>query len=202
MIIGVTGGIASGKSEVCRVLEEKGFTHIDADDVAHDILENPIVIDEILTYFGNNILCENKDKIEKQKIDRKKLGKIVFNDAQKMTVLERITHPHVIAQIKSIINENTDHNFVIEAIKIVSSGLVDLCDELWVVHAEPEQQIRRMIEKRHLSHEEACERLKSQEIHDWDENKADRIIFSKEPLEAMEEQVLHILEFEFPQPSK
>ena len=191
MVIGITGGIASGKSEVCRVLEKKGFTHIDADDVAHDVLELPDVISEIESEFGSDVVAEDKNSI--RHIDRKKLGKIVFDNTEKMNILENITHPRIVQQIKGMIN-NKQNDYIIEAIEIVSSGLVNICDELWVIHAEPEQQIKRLIENRHLSYEEACSRLKAQENHDWDEKKADRVIYSTEPIESMERQVLDALD--------
>lgn len=191
MIIGITGGIASGKSEVCRILKKKGFIHIDADEVAHDILEFPEVINEIITEFGTGVVVE--DNNGKKHVDRKKLGEIVFGFTDKMNKLENITHPRIVQQITGIINNNSN-DYIIEAIEIVSSGLVNICDELWVIHAEPEQQIKRLTENRHLSYEEACSRLKAQEDHDWDEKKADRIIYSTEPIESMERQVLDALD--------
>lgn len=193
MIIGVTGGIASGKSEVCRILQRNGFVYIDADIVAHDILEIPEVIGEVTAAFGNEILSAENDKRSNLFIDRKKLGKIVFSDNEKMNILEKITHPWICKEIQSMINKNSDNNYVIEAIEIVSSGLIQICDELWVVHAEPEQQIRRLMENRHLSYEDAYARIKLQEVHDWDENSADVVIYSTEPINMMELQVLKAL---------
>lgn len=191
MVIGVTGGIASGKSEVCRILEKKGFIHIDADEVAHEVLELPDVIDKIAFEFGIDVV--SADENGKKHIDRKKLGKIVFNNPEQMNILEKITHPRIVQKIKGMIS-NSSNDYIIEAIEIVSSGLVDICDELWVIHAEPEQQIKRLIENRHLSYEEACSRIKAQENHDWDESKADRVIYSTEPISSMEKQVLEALE--------
>lgn len=192
MIIGITGGIASGKSEVCRILEEKGFFHIDADDIAHEVLELPDVIAKIASEFGDDVIAE--DINGNKYIDRKKLGKIVFKDPAQLNILEGITHPHIVQQIKGMINNNGSHDYVIEAIEIVSSGLVNICDELWVIHAEPEQQLKRLIENRHLSYEEACSRLKAQENHDWDEKEADRIIYSTEPITSLKKQVLEALD--------
>lgn len=191
MVIGVTGGIASGKSEVCRILEKKGFIHIDADDVAHEVLEIPDVINEIIAEFGTDVVIE--DNNGNKHVDRKKLGNVVFSNTDQMNKLENITHPRIVQQIKGIINNNAN-DYIIEAIEIVSSGLVNICDELWVIHAEPEQQIKRLTENRHLSYEEACSRLKAQEDHDWNEEEADRIIYSTEPIESMERQVLDALD--------
>ena len=193
MVIGVTGGIASGKSEVCRVLEEKGFVIIDADEISHHVLENPDVIGKVTEVFGNEVLTTSDEKRGPLMIDRKKLGKIVFADKNKMEMLENITHPAIIDQIRVIIYNNPKKDYVIEAYKIVSSELMDLCDELWVVHAEPEQQLKRLIENRHMSYEDAMARLKLQEEHDWDEAKADQIIYSTEPIETMKDQVCKAL---------
>lgn len=189
MIIGITGGIASGKSEVCKILERNGFVKIDADIVAHDVLENPEIIERVKEIFGNEVIISGDDG---ECIDRKKLGSIVFSDKNKMDILEGITHPQIIKQIEGIINKERK-NYVIEAIKLVSSGLINLCDELWVVYAEPEQQLNRLIKHRNMSYEDALSRLKTQEEHDWDISKADRIIYSTEPIENMEKQVVSAL---------
>lgn len=192
MVIGVTGGIASGKSEVCRILERMGFLHIDADDVAHTILENTAVISRIAEVFGTDVLYTN-DGDQSLHVDRKKLGKIVFTDSKKMDMLENITHPQIVKQITGMINENKEKDIVIEAIEIIKSGIIDYCDKLWVVHVEPEQQLERLVKNRHLTYDEALTRLKSQEEHDWDENMADQVIYSTEPIESMEKQVLDAL---------
>lgn len=192
MVIGVTGGIASGKSEVCRILERMGFLHIDADDVAHTILENTAVISRIAEVFGTDVLYTN-DGDQSLHVDRKKLGKIVFTDSKKMNMLENITHPQIVKQITGMINENKEKDIVIEAIEIIKSGIIDYCDKLWVVHVEPEQQLERLVKNRHLTYDEALTRLKSQEEHDWDENMADQVIYSTEPIESMEKQVLDAL---------
>lgn len=194
MIIGVTGGIASGKSTVCRILEERGFFHIDADDVAHDILEVPEIIGAVTAEFGNEILDAPSDRRGPLMIDRKKLGKIVFADPAKMDILENITHPEIVRKIKDTVAGDPDRNYVIEAIALISSGIADICDEVWVVHAEPEQQIRRLVETRHLTPSEAQKRLDSQKDHDWDEAYADRVIYSTEPVELMRLQIEKALE--------
>ena len=171
LVIGVTGGIASGKSAVCRYLAQNGFIHIDADQVAHDVLELPDTVEKIVSVFGDGILFANVngEKI----IDRKKLGAIVFDDPEKMAVLEGLTHPAIIEMIRNMILADPRKDYVIEAIAFIRSGLISVCDELWVVHAEPEQQIRRLMETRGLTRQEAQARLDSQKDHDWDEKTAD-----------------------------
>ena len=89
MVIGVTGGIASGKSTVCKILASKGFVHIDADDVAHDVLDLPDVIGRIAEIFGNDVLYAPEDQRGPLKVDRKALGRIVFADPEKMDMYNR-----------------------------------------------------------------------------------------------------------------
>lgn len=189
MIIGVTGGIASGKSTVCGILESMGFIHIDADDVAHDVLDLPEVIGEVTEVFGNDILFASADKKSPLRIDRKALGRIVFADSSKMDILENITHPVITRIIRERIQNDPEHDYVIEAIALVSSGISEFLDELWVVYAEPDIQIIRLMETRNLTREEAEERLRAQEDHDWNEENTTRIIYSTEPIESMVLQV-------------
>lgn len=189
MVIGVTGGIASGKSTVCKILASKGFVHIDADDVAHDVLDLPEVIGRICEVFGPDVLYAPEDHRGPLKVDRKALGRIVFADPEKMDILEKITHPEVARLIREQVQSDPEKDHVIEAIALVSSGIAEICDELWVVYAEPEQQIKRLMETRGLSYEEALERLRSQEDHDWNEENTTRVIYSTEPLESMTHQV-------------
>ena len=193
MIIGLTGGIASGKSTVCKALEDAGFIHIDADDVAHSVLEEPEVIGRAVELFGNDVLYARDDVRSPLMLDRKELGKIVFADAEKMALWEGVTHPRVVERIKEMIAADPDKNYVIEAIALIKSGLISICDELWVVHAEPEQQISRLMSSRGLTREEAIARLESQKDHDWDESKADHVIYSTEPVETMMLQVTEAL---------
>lgn len=184
MIIGVTGGIASGKSEVCRILERNGFLHIDADDAAHDILTWPEVISILKCKFGNGILLAPSDQWNPV-IDRGALSAIVFNDSKKMEFLEKTTRPRILSYIKDIIRNNTRKNIVVEGIALVSTGIYKEFDEIWVVRVDEETQIERLMKKRNMPREDAEKRLKSQVKHDWDDIVPDREIISSIPLEEM-----------------
>ena len=123
------------------------------------------------------------------KVDRQSLGRIVFADPEKMDILEKITHPEVARLIREQVASDPDKDYVIEAIALVSSGIIEICDELWVVYVEPEQQIKRLMETRNMTYEDAVDRLRSQEDHDWNEENTSRVIYSTEPLETMTYQV-------------
>ena len=113
MIIGLTGGIASGKSTVSKYLAEKGFKVYDADKIAKDISEKKSVQEEIILTFGDKILDENGN------IDRKKLKEVVFKNKEKLKQLNTIVHPKVIDFYKELKEQNTDEIIT----KILSQNL-------------------------------------------------------------------------------
>ena len=187
MIIGVTGGIACGKSEVCRILREAGYLHIDADDAAHEVLADPEVITAIRNEFGEDALAMNEEG--NPVINRKALGKIVFNDIRERRKLESITHPKILERIKEKISA-ASQPIVIEAVQLLSSGLGQICDFVWFIDVNRSAQLQRLVEGRHLTVEEAEARLRSQNDNDWNMACMDEVISSSVPMKIMEENVL------------
>jgi dephospho-CoA kinase len=160
-VIGLTGNIGCGKSVVARMFEELGARVIDADLIARLVVEpGEPAWNEIVQTFGEAIL--NSDGT----INRGKLGEIVFNDKEKREALNRISHPRIIERIKELIEEFRKENVevvIVEAALIVEKGGVKpLINDLIVVTADEEAQIRRLIERNALSREEALSRIKSQ----------------------------------------
>ncbi|MFQ5788810.1 MAG: dephospho-CoA kinase, partial [Thermodesulfobacteriota bacterium] len=160
-IIGLTGNIASGKTEVANIFKDLGAKVIDADQIAREIVKpGEVAWLEITDEFGREIL--NSDGT----INRQKLGEIVFNDKLKREKLNRITHPTIIATIKERIETYEEERVkvvIIEAALIVEKGgLKDLIDDLIVVTADRETQIKRIISRDGLKREEALSRIKSQ----------------------------------------
>ena len=188
MVIGVTGGIACGKSEVCRILERLGFLHIDADQAAHEVLTWPEVIAILRAEFGDGILFAQSE-YKTPTINRGALSAIVFSDPEKMKFLEETTRPRIVSYIKDFIRNHPQNNVVVEGIALISTGIYKEFNEVWVVRVDKETQIRRLIEKRNMSREDAEKRLASQEKHDWDDITPDREINSSVPLEEMTEAV-------------
>ncbi len=133
-VIGITGGIASGKSTVAKMLRSLGASIIDADKICHHLINTEEIKEKIRKKWGNNV--QNKDG----KINRRTLGKIVFADKGKLLVLNKIVHPKVIKQIKSQIAEITDKDkanvIVLDAALLVESNLTNLCDILLFVDAK------------------------------------------------------------------
>lgn len=185
LIIGVTGGIACGKSEVCRILEKKGFLHIDADAVCHEILEDPEIISRICEEFGDDIIMDGK-------ILRGKLGTKVFASPEKLARLEEIEVPKILERIRQIVS-NTDRSVVIEAVKLISSGLNRICDFVWYIEVDPETQLARLMYNRGMPEEQARLRLETQMMNDWDMEKIDFVIRSDVPLDQMSVRVDEVL---------
>ena len=135
--VGLTGGIATGKSYVVSVLRELGCEVIDADAVAHQVMEpGQVAYQDIVAHFGREILAPD------QKIDRAKLGAIVFADVDQRQRLNAIVHPRVFeAQAQwmaGIADRHPDAIVIIEAALMIETGSYKRFDKLVVVYCEPE----------------------------------------------------------------
>lgn len=161
-VIGLTGNIATGKSTVARLLRARGAEVIDADLLAHAVMApGTPVWEAVVRTFGREIL--NPDGT----IDRRRLGRIVFADPAALSQLEAIVHPTVGKALRQRLRHLQRRReppcvVVIEAIKLIEAGLPVLCDAVWVVVAPREVQIRRLMETRHLTREEAILRVDAQ----------------------------------------
>lgn len=156
-IIGLTGNIATGKSVVRRMLEHLGAYTIDADSLAHRVIASDAPgYKRVLDAFGKWLL--DKDG----QIDRAKLGKLVFSDAEALAQLESIVHPYVMQAVDLLTRRANQPVVVIEAIKLIESDLRKQCDSIWVTDAPPQVQVERLIRKRGLSPADALQRVNAQ----------------------------------------
>ncbi len=156
-IIGLTGNIATGKSVVRRMLVNMGAFGVDADVVAHRMLyPGAPAYEPVVNTFGEAILDEN------DQISRKALGQIVFQDPDALHTLEELIHPGVEKAIKHLITHAGQKTIVIEAIKLFEADLDRICDVVWVSHTSQNVQMERLLHNRHMSSEEAENRVKSQ----------------------------------------
>ena len=159
--VGLTGGIATGKSTVVRMLVGKGARVIDHDALVH-ILQEPgqPVWESIVSAFGRDIL-DSADRI-----DRKKLGALVFVDAGRRKVLEGIVHPAVLEegrrQREEIVKEDEQAIILSDIPLLLEVGMQNEFDLVLLVYAPPELQILRVMKRNSLSREEAIARLRSQ----------------------------------------
>ncbi len=194
-IIGITGGIATGKSTVARILMEKGYKVIDADEISRQVVnKNSSAYREIVTYFGEDILKEDKT------IDREKLGNLIFVDESSRKKLNDIVHPHVFLTIKKDIKSNMgkekilflDIPLLIEEINTFKKyGII--FDEIWLVYVDEKTQLNRLIRRNGISEEEAIYRIKAQMPIDMKKKYATRIIDNRGDKKRLEEQVDEML---------
>jgi dephospho-CoA kinase len=163
-VIGLTGGIASGKSTVSQFLKELGAVTIDADKVGHEAFKpNTETWREVVDAFGKEILNPDGE------IDRQKLGKIVFGDSQALTRLNQIVHPRIYALVKARIEDYRRQGVglvVLEAPLLFEvdrpSLLADEVDEVWVTVAPEAVVLRRLKNKTGLSEPQSLARIRSQ----------------------------------------
>lgn len=174
LLIGLTGGIACGKSTVAKIFKDLGAKVIDADLIAKEIVKpGNIAYNEIVSYFGEDILQENKE------IDRKKLGDLVFNNEEKRKVLNSITHPKIAKIISDNILKFLEENekiIFIEAALLIEEKKTDFFNKLIVVISSEEKQIERLIKRDNLTYEEAIARIRSQMPLSEKIKKADYVI--------------------------
>ena len=187
-MIGLTGNIATGKSLVGQMLAQLGAEHIDADQWAHQVMAcGQPAWQQIVVTFGEGILQSSGE------IDRHELAKVVFSDASALAQLERIVHPRVIARTRERIAASLSGAVVVEAIKLIESGMViQLCDALWVVTAPREVQIARLVEQRGLSYEDAVLRVDAQPPQSDKIARADVVIDNGGTVKATERQVKQV----------
>lgn len=160
-IIGLTGGIASGKSTVSNYLKQLGALIIDVDQIARDIVEpGEDAWLEIRAEFGPDFIKEDRT------IDRKKLAKLIFKSKEARDRLNNITHPKIISRTKEIIKnskKNQTHPLiVIDAPLLIEANMTGLVEEVWLVVVEYQEQIKRLMLRDKISLEEAIKRIHTQ----------------------------------------
>jgi len=170
-VIGLTGNIGSGKSTVLRMLGQLGAKAIDADNLAHEVMrKGTSVWQAIVDAFGDEVLTP--DGV----IDRKRLGSLVFDDHEALERLENIVHPAVDERFREIIQEADEQVIVVEAVKIIESGIYPELSALWLVTCPAEERLRRLLETRGVNEEEVRERLKAQMTEEKQAQLADVVI--------------------------
>jgi dephospho-CoA kinase len=160
-IVGLTGGIASGKSLVARVFKDLGAHVIDADRIVHDLLEpEQQAYQEVRDHFGKDILLPNGG------IDRRKLGEIIFNNPEKRAWLNNCLHPKVFnaytVQVQHLHSRQPDSIVILDAALLIETGYHRNMDRVVVVYADREQQIKRLSLRDKFTHEQALARITSQ----------------------------------------
>lgn len=159
-IIGITGQTGAGKSTVCEILKNEGYYHIDADEVAHTVIESDeAVLKSLSDSFGSDII--KKDGT----LSRPRLAKRAFKDKQSAEKLDSICYPAVVKEIKRIISRVSREDYkgiLIDAIGLFESKADGLCDFTVCVTAPKEVRLERIIKRDSISRESALKRIEAQ----------------------------------------
>ncbi len=155
LLIGLTGGIASGKTEAAKYLQGKGFIVLYADKIAHDIMDESNVIKILQRTFGTDIVVNGV-------VDRHILGTIVFKNDIKREQLNRIIHPRVRERMQTAVDNCTDNVLIIEIPLLIESGLEHCFDAVVNIYTSVENQRARLGKRNGFSAEEVEARINSQ----------------------------------------
>ncbi|WP_136666842.1 dephospho-CoA kinase [Flavobacterium sp. H122] len=155
-IIGLTGGIGSGKTTVARLFQAEGIPVYIADEEAKKIMDLPETVKKVSEKFGSNIIFDGK-------IDRKKLSEIVFNDPEKLKTLNGIVHPLVKKHFDDWVKAHEEFPFVVkEAAILFESGSYKYCDLIIAVVASEEIRVQRVIDRDNTTKNAVLDRMKNQ----------------------------------------
>ncbi|MEV9651458.1 MULTISPECIES: dephospho-CoA kinase [Bacillus] len=191
LVIGLTGGIASGKSTVSQMIKEKGIRVVDADIIAKEaVSKGAPALHQIVQTFGEEVLLPNGE------LNRQQLGAIIFSDEEKRKQLNAIVHPEVRKEMLKQRDEGVSNQetFVVLDIPLLfESKLEGLVDRIIVVYTTPDLQLSRLMNRNDLSEEEALNRIHSQQPLEEKCQKADRVIENTKDLAFMRKQLENIL---------
>jgi len=173
-VIGLTGGIGSGKSTVSRFLAELGAVILDADKVGHEAFKPDTELwRQVVAAFGRQIVTPDGD------IDREKLGEIVFGNVESLARLNQIMHPGMYDMVKAQIGEYRQQGVkvvILEAPLLIEAGWTSLVDEVWVTVASEATVLRRLQEQKGLSRQQSLARIHSQLSSEERVRRADVVI--------------------------
>lgn len=186
-VIGLAGGIGSGKSTVAQFLEGLGAVVMDLDKAGHEVQKRGgEAYAKLVAEFGEKILADDKE------IDRSKLGKIVFNSPQALNRLNRIVHPAIDKMVERKLREYRRQGVkvvVLEAAAMLEDDKTWLVDELWITAASEAAVIKRIKDRPGYNEEEVRRRIKSQMTNKERIEKADVVIYNNGTLEGLKEKV-------------
>ena len=191
-IIGLTGGIGTGKGVVAAFLGSMGAAVIDADRLGHEAYAHGMDgWDQVVKLFGTEILDSNGE------IDRRVLAKIVFSDAAALQKLNSAIHPIIKRTIRTLLKDCEDTGIevaVIEAAILLETGWNDLVDETWLVTAGYEAVVERVQKRQGLSRDQVEIRIRAQSSTEWKMDHADIVIDNSGTVEQLEVRIRHLWE--------
>lgn len=191
MVLGLTGGIASGKSTADAFFKKKQLPVIDSDKIAHDILNvGNEGYELVVRQFGQKFL--NPDR----SINRSQLGQMVFSDSEQLNILGKITHPLILREIQSKITQNKvakKELIIVDAPVLFESGAQKYCDRTLLIALPQQEQLQRLMARDHLSKSAALKRIHSQMPLVQKEKLADYVIANTGTIEQLEAKLTKLL---------
>ena len=182
LVIGITGGIATGKTTLAKYFEKWGATLVEADRIGWELLAKADIYQNIIDKFGEKVSRDGR-------IDRKELGKVVFSDRKKREEFNKIVHPSLLKIMKQKLEELKEKHpesiIVVDAALIVEWSISDLFDAIVVVTSEKETQIRRL----GLSRKEAIDRIDAQLPHEEKVQYADYVVKNDDTIEKFKKKI-------------
>ena len=200
MVIGLTGGIGTGKSTVSQILREKKFPVIDLDTISHEVIKIPKVIEKIVENFGKEVL-ENSGNFENEnnviQISREKLGKIIFENKEKRLLLNSIMHPEILHTMREQISKYKKNNKIIfvEIQLLFEVQWEKEFDYILLISAKKSTQIRRILERDKRSEIDALNIINSQLSLDEKKKRSDFVIENDGNIEELKEKIDKFLEY-------
>jgi len=193
LVIGITGGIGSGKSVVTSLLRDKfDAAVIDTDTIGHEVMEiGKSAYKKVVEIFGNKVIAEDGS------IDRKKLGSLVFDNRELLSKLNNIIHPAVEAEVDKRIAEFTQKKYkyiALETALLIKVGYNRKCDKVWFVYADKDIRLKRLYDNRGIGKEKAGKIFESQNTEEEFRQIADDVIDNSGSEAETEIQIKNILE--------
>lgn len=193
-VIGLTGGIGTGKSTASEYLRKQGFSIIDADRISREIVETgTLLLKELEKNFGSGIIKDDGT------LDRKALAAIVFSDKEKKSRLDGLMHGHILDEIERKISESQSgegRGIIVDAPLLFETGLEKKCDQVWLITADEKLRILRVCERDGMDPEEVRARIQNQMADEEKTERAHRIVDNSGSKEALLAQLAELIEAE------
>lgn len=193
-VVGLTGGIGTGKSTASEYLRKQGFSIIDADRISREIVEpGTLLLKELEKNFGSGIIKDDGT------LDRKALAAIVFSDKEKKSRLDGLMHGHILDEIERKISKSQSgegRGIIVDAPLLFETGLEKKCDQVWLITADEKLRILRVCERDGMDPEEVRARIQNQMADEEKKERAHRIVDNSGSKEALLAQLAELIEAE------
>lgn len=193
-VIGLTGGIATGKSTASNIIKKLGYKIIDADKLSRQVVEKgKSAYNDIVNYFGKEVIDENGN------INRKALGKMIFDNHKLREKLNNIIHPYVFKAIKELLYKNRNEKIIFIDAPLLIEKLDKFneygikFDEIWLIYVNEKTQLERLMKRDAIKKEDGIKRIKAQIPIEIKKKYATRIIDNSGSIRTLEEQIQEII---------